>query len=77
MDIIILEKRRALVAGWLADNREKLFQKTALMINCEHPTTLQTYVRPRYQEERDIVWSNTIQAQQWYARWVIAAGRTG
>lgn len=52
---------------WLADNRGKLFQKTALMINCEHPSTLQTYVRPRYQEERDIVWSNTIQAQQWYA----------
>ncbi|HEX6895657.1 MAG TPA: M28 family peptidase [Bryobacteraceae bacterium] len=52
---------------WLVENREKLFQKTALMINCEHPAIVQTYVRPRYQEERDIVWSNTFMAQQWYA----------
>jgi len=53
--------------NWLAENRAKFFSKTALMINCEHPATLQTYVRPRYQEERDIVWSNTALAQQWYA----------
>ena len=53
--------------NWLASNKDKLFQKTALMINCEHPATLQTYVRPRYQEQRDIVWSNTALAQQWYA----------
>ena len=52
---------------WLVENREKLFNKTALMINCEHPSTLQTYVHPRYQEERGMVWSNTILAQQWYA----------
>ena len=53
--------------NWLANNKDKLFAKTALMINCEHPATLQTYVRPRYQEQRDIVWSNTALAQQWYA----------
>jgi len=53
--------------NWLANNKDKLFQETALMINCEHPATLQTYVRPRYQEQRDIVWSNTALAQQWYA----------
>ena len=35
---------------WLADNRDKLFAKTALVINCEHPATIQTYVRPRYEE---------------------------
>ena len=52
---------------WLADNRGTLFRKTALVINCEHPSTLQTYVRPRYAEERAIVWSNTFLAQQWYA----------
>jgi hypothetical protein len=52
---------------WMADNREELFAKTALMINAEHPSTLQTYVRPRYEEQRDIAWSNAYIAQQWYA----------
>jgi hypothetical protein len=52
---------------WLAENREKLFAKTALMINCEHPATIQTNVRPRYQEQRGLVWSNAILPQQWYA----------
>jgi hypothetical protein len=52
---------------WLAENRDKLFSKTALMINCEHPATLQTSVRPRYQEQRGLVWSNAILPQQWYA----------
>ena len=35
---------------WLNDpaNKAKLFAKTALSINCEHPSTIQTYVRPRY-----------------------------
>ena len=58
----------AAVGGrWLADHRDTLFAKTALAINCEHPATIQTYVRPRYEEGRDIVWSNTYMAQQWYA----------
>ncbi|HLG99471.1 MAG TPA: M28 family peptidase [Bryobacteraceae bacterium] len=52
---------------WLAEHRDKLFENTALMINCEHPSILQSYVRPRYQEERNLVWSNTFMAQQWYA----------
>jgi len=52
---------------WMVDNRERLFAKTALMINAEHPSTLQTYVRPRYEEQRDIAWSNAYTAQQWYA----------
>jgi hypothetical protein len=52
---------------WLADNRDKLFAKTALVINAEHPSTLQSYVRPRYEEDRQIAWSNAYTAQQWYA----------
>ena len=52
---------------WMADHKDTLFSKTALMINCEHPSTLQSYVRPRYEEGRDIVWANTFLAQQWYA----------
>ena len=52
---------------WMWDNRAKFFTKTALMINCEHPSTLQTYVRPRYQSGNDIQWANTYMAQQWYA----------
>ena len=52
---------------WLQDNRDTLFAKTALVINAEHPATLQSYVRPRYEENRGIAWSNTATAQQWYA----------
>jgi hypothetical protein len=52
---------------WMVDNREKLFARTALMINCEHPSTLQTSIRPRYQEDRGLVWSDAILPQQWYA----------
>ena len=33
---------------WLMDHRDELFAKTALMLNCEHPSTVQTSVRPRY-----------------------------
>ena len=50
------------------DNRQTLFPKTALMINAEHPSTLQTTVRPTYyQNDNSIVWSNTYMPQQWYA----------
>ncbi len=51
------------------DNRKTLFPKTALMINAEHPSTLQTTVRPTYYQSGDneIVWSNTYMPQQWYA----------
>jgi len=47
---------------WLVANRDKYFTKTALMINCEHPSTLQTYL-----VGGDIRASNTYTAQQWYA----------
>jgi hypothetical protein len=54
---------------WMWDNRKTLFAKTALMINAEHPSTIQTTVRPRYYQASDnaIVWSNTYMPQQWYA----------
>ena len=52
---------------WMADNREDLFAKTALVINAEHPSTVQTSVRPRYLRRDEIIWANTYTAQQWYA----------
>jgi hypothetical protein len=54
---------------WLNDpaNKAKLFAKTALSINCEHPSTIQTYVRPRYLTGDVLHWSNMYTAQQWYA----------
>jgi Peptidase family M28 len=58
----------AAVGGrWIIDNHKTLFAKTALVINAEHPSTLQSYVRPRYEEARGLVRSNTYMAQQWYA----------
>lgn len=54
---------------WLNDpaNKARLFAKTALSINCEHPSTIQTYVRPRYLTDDALHWSNMYTAQQWYA----------
>jgi len=54
---------------WLNDpaNKAKLFAKTALSINCEHPSTIQTYVRPRYINGDGLHRSNMYLAQQWYA----------
>jgi hypothetical protein len=53
--------------GWLMKHRDELFAKTALAINCEHPSTVQTTVRPRYWGRDEIVWANTYIGQQWYA----------
>jgi Peptidase family M28 len=55
--------------AWLNEpaNKAKLFVKTALSINCEHPSTIQTYVRPRYLQGDILPWSNMYTAQQWYA----------
>ena len=52
---------------WLVEHRDELFAKTALVINCEHPSTVQTTVRPRYLTGEEIVWTNTYTGQQWYA----------
>jgi hypothetical protein len=53
--------------AWLMKHRDELFAKTALAINCEHPSTVQTTVRPRYWGRDEIVWANTYVGQQWYA----------
>ena len=48
---------------WLVEHRGK----TALVLNCEHPSTVQITVRPRYLTGEEIVWTNTYTGQQWYA----------
>jgi hypothetical protein len=52
---------------WIIANRQKLFAKTAVAINIEHPSTIQTQSRPRYYNANEIVWGNTYMPQQWYA----------
>ena len=52
---------------WLVDHRDELFDKTALAINAEHPSTVQTQVRARYLRRDEISWANTFMPQQWYA----------
>jgi hypothetical protein len=52
---------------WIIANKQTLFAKTALAINVEHPSTVQTQSRPRYYNANEIVWGNTYMPQQWYA----------
>ncbi len=52
---------------WLVEHRDELFEKTALVINAEHPSTVQTIVRARYLRRDEISWANTYMPQQWYA----------
>jgi Peptidase family M28 len=47
---------------YLLENREKLFAKTALMINCEHTSTVQTYLLGE-----DIRHANMYTGMLWYA----------
>lgn len=66
------EGERGVVTGgagrrWLAAHRATLFAKTALVINDEHPATLQTQSRPRYYPGDEIAWSNMYMPLQWYA----------
>ena len=53
--------------AWIIENRKTLFPKTALAINIEHPSTIQTQSRPRYYGANEIVWGNTHMPQEWYA----------
>ena len=53
--------------AWITQNRQKLFARTALAINVEHPATIQTQSRPRYYNANEIVWGNTYMPKQWYA----------
>ena len=54
---------------WMIENRDQLFAKTALMVNAEHPSTVQTIIRPRYKVGNPdlIIWGNTYMPQQWWA----------
>jgi hypothetical protein len=58
--------------AWMGDpaNRATLFSKTALFVNAEHTSAVQTSVRPRYirgGNPNQIFWTNTHIGQQWYA----------
>ncbi len=46
----------------MGEEGDPMLQKTALFINCEHSSTLQSYVTGR-----EIAWTNTYTAQPWYA----------
>ena len=52
---------------WLTENRAKLFAKTALLINDEHPSTIFTQSRPRYYPGDELAWANTYMPLQWWA----------
>jgi len=52
---------------WLVQNRSTLFAKTALMINAEHPATIQTQTRPRYYPGNETAWANIHMPLEWYA----------
>ena len=51
--------------NWLADNRDDLFTKTALMINAEHPSTVQTRIARG--DDSPLFLTTTYTGQQWYA----------
>ncbi len=47
---------------WLLDHKDEVFAKSALLINCEHTATIQTYLFGE-----DIRMANTSTAMLWYA----------
>jgi hypothetical protein len=51
---------------YLTANKAKLFAKTALLINDEHPSTIFTQSRPRYYPGDELAWANTYMPLQWY-----------
>lgn len=53
--------------AWMAANKDKLFSKTALFINIEHPATIMTQSRPRYYPGDELAWANTHMPIAWYA----------
>jgi hypothetical protein len=52
-----------MTGAWLLENRERVFAKTALVINCEHTSTLQTYLRAGIRVRS----ANTYTGLSWYA----------
>jgi hypothetical protein len=51
---------------WITKHRAQLFAKTALLINSEHPSTIQTQTRPRYYPGDELAWGNTYMPMAWY-----------
>lgn len=52
----------SMTTAWLVDHKSELFGKTALFLNAEHTSTVQTYLR-----EESVRKANTYTAQFWYA----------
>src|ERR1700743_3808536 len=52
---------------WMLAKKDKLFSKTALFMNVEHPSTIFTQSRPRYYPGDELAWSNTYIPLEWYA----------
>ena len=52
---------------WMETNKAKLFSKTAMLINDEHPSTIVTQSRPRYYPGDELAWGNTYMPMEWYA----------
>lgn len=46
---------------WIHNNRQDMFERTALILNCEHTSQVQTYLMGR-----SLVASNTVSARRWY-----------
>jgi len=46
---------------WIHNNRQDMFQKTALIVNCEHPSQVQTYLI-----QDSLVASNAVSARRWF-----------
>ena len=56
----------ALGVKYLTANKAKLFARTALLINDEHPSTIFTQSRPRYYPGDELAWADTAMPLQWY-----------
>jgi hypothetical protein len=46
---------------WIHNNMQPMFQKTALIVNCEHPSQVQTYLI-----QDSLVASNAVSARRWF-----------
>jgi len=52
---------------WVVQNFDKLFAKTALLFNNEHPSQIGAQSRPRYYPGNEIAWANTFMPLEWFA----------
>ena len=51
----------------IVQNFDKLFAKTVMIFNNEHPATISSQSRPRYYPGNEIVWANTYLPLGWFA----------